>query len=533
MKRGPGRPVGSRASLAHDFAGACLALAAELTPVDDGTSWPSAKYRADPVAFSREVLGVEPTDYQAEILEAVRDHRRVAVGSGRKIGKSEIAAMVALWFYCSFPDARVFITASTSFQVTQIIWRALRKQHANAAIKIDGEPRQHAGSGLTAPDGRQVMGFANARREDAAGLSGANLLYIFDEASGIEDGIFEAAEGNRAGAGGCMRALLISNPTRCEGEFYSAFRDKASFYKTFQISSEQSPNYISGEALIPGLASREWVDEMAAMHGRDSPFFKIHVLGQFVEGEEGRILTLHDIALAQQRYAETSAEGPLVIGLDPAGEGVGGDEGVFAARRGRKLIALQGHRGLDEQGYIVHLNAYIKQLAPNERERVTVVVDREGSVGARVYGALRAAAGQTGARFSVVGVRSSDRAQRQPMVYELVRDELWAAAERWIEKEGGAIPEHHKLEKDLHAPSWEGTRKNRIVVTAKTDLRKALGRSPDFGDAVCLSCWVDGGDNDAHRVERSRNAGPTRIESPNIWDAALSPWPGTGTDPTW
>jgi hypothetical protein len=40
-------------------------------------TWPSPKYRQDPVEFARGVLGVEPWSKQIEVLEAVRDCPRV------------------------------------------------------------------------------------------------------------------------------------------------------------------------------------------------------------------------------------------------------------------------------------------------------------------------------------------------------------------------------------------------------------------------------------------------------------------------
>lgn len=514
-RRGPGRPVGSRASIAHELGAAFLSLAAEVCPVDDGSSWPSAKYRDDPVGFAREVLGLELADYQVEILEAIRDNRRTAVSSGRKIGKSILAAIAALWFYSSFPDARVFMTASTASQVTQIIWREIRKLHGKAKIPLSGEPRQHAGSGLNAADGRQILGFANATREDAAGISGQNMLYIFDEATGIEDFIFEAAEGNQAVKGGVQRTFMISNPTRCEGEFYSAFHAKAAFYKTFQISTERSP-----------FVDPEWIAEKVLMYGRESPWFKIHVLGQFVEGEQGRILTMHQILVATQRHVDTPGEGPLVIGIDPAGEGAGGDESTFACRRGRKLLQIYGHTGLSAEEHLTHLRAYISEHVPNRSERATAVVDIEGPIGWKVYTVLRAASQEPGARFSVVGVRASDKARRARQNYELVRDELWAAAEKWIEQEGGAIPEHVKLQQDLHAPSWNGNTRNRLFVTPKTELRKMLGRSTDYGDALCLACWVDGETRGADEVAKESVVVHEPVnESPDLWDAALDPYP--------
>ena len=43
---------------------------------------------ADPVWFAQNVIGVEPWSKQKELLYAVRDHDRVAVRSGHKVGKA-------------------------------------------------------------------------------------------------------------------------------------------------------------------------------------------------------------------------------------------------------------------------------------------------------------------------------------------------------------------------------------------------------------------------------------------------------------
>lgn len=528
-----GRPRKAPATLASDLLIALtVALARVAPPDDDGTSWPSARWQTDPVGFATHHFGVELTDYQIEILEGVRDNRRVAVASGRKIGKSLLAAILALWFFSSFPDARVFITASVAKQVTKIIWREIRKLHQIARDRghpLSGTPAIQAATGLVAPDGREIIGFANASREDAAGISGANLLYIFDEATGIEDAIFEAADGNQAGAGGLHRMFMISNPTRCEGEFYRAFHEhkkKAGLYWIRQVSSLQSPNIRFPERLIvPGLAGREWLDDMRLKYGDTSPWWMIHVEGKFVEGEEGRILTLHDLVKAQARWDDAVGIGPLVIGLDPAGAGVGGDESVFACRRGDKVLEIAAETELTAAELLVRFKGLREKHAPDSREMITVVIDRAGSVGAEVYGTFRAAANEPTARFRVVGIMSSDNARRQPNVYKSIRDELWAGVGTWIKEEKGAIPEHHKLVRDLHAPCWEGTNRNLMIVTAKSELKKVLGRSPDYGDALCLACWVRGDEAPDQLGKKRAEARETRAVG------VADPYAGAIADP--
>jgi hypothetical protein len=52
-----------------------------------------------------------------------------------------------------------------------------------------------------------------------------------------------------------------------------------------------------------------------------------------------------------------------------------------------------------------------------------------------------------------------------------------------------AIPEHVKLARDLHAPSWSFDLRQLKIATKKDVLKKLLGRSPDHGDAFTLVCW--------------------------------------------
>jgi len=87
-----------------------------------------------------------------------------------------------------------------------------------------------------------------------------------------------------------------------------------------------------------------------------------------------------------------------------------------------------------------------------------------------------------------VTVRASDRAVRQPAVYDRLRDELTANLEAWM-RDGGAIPEDAKLALELHQPEWIQNVNGRVKVTPKTEIRKAIGRSPDRYDAVALSAW--------------------------------------------
>jgi hypothetical protein len=468
--------------------------------------FPSDEYRARPVDFFREVLGVEPWSRQIDIINAVRDYPRVAVCSGHKVSKSHSAAGIALWFYCSFSDARVVMTSTTSRQVDQILWRELRMMRARSgrcvackledpeglrihrpcphSTLVEGEQGELARTGLKASDFREIVGFTAREAEAVAGISGRNLLYIVDEASGVGDDIFEAIEGNRAGG---ARIVMFSNGTKNEGEFFEAFTSKQNYYHTIRVSSEETPNVISGEVLIPGLATREWVEEKKIEWGEDSALYKIRVKGEHALFEEGRIFSVHAIGQAEARWANTPDAGRLFIGLDPAGESGKGDESMFAPRRGLKLLKLQGHRGLTAAAHVSYLVRMLTELRL-PREVPVVVVDREGPIGTPLHRLLADYLETNPHTFELIGVRASDRAVRMPQTYDRMRDELAANLEAWF-RDGGAIVEDTRLAHELHALEWKEATNGRLKLTPKDQLRKVLGRSPDRYDALALACW--------------------------------------------
>jgi hypothetical protein len=500
--------------------------------------FPSPKYQQDPVGFFREILGVDPWEKQQEIIEAVRDNSRVAVKSGHKVSKSHTAAGIALWFYCSFEDARVVMSSTTARQVNQILWRELRMMRSRGgrclacrtieadgprpcehSTLIDGEIGDTAQTGLKSRDFREIVGFTAKEAEAVAGISGPRLLYIIDEASGVSDAIFEAIEGNRAGG---AKIVYFSNPTRTDGEFFDAFNEKSRFYKNITISSEETPNVKQGRVVIPGLATKEWVDEKREEWGEDSPLYRVRIKGEFATREDGKIFSIHAIEQAEQRWTETAESGRLYIGLDPAGATGLGDESMYAVRRGLKCIGLFPFRGLSDEAHLTHLLDFITRYKL-PRETPVVVLDREGSVGAGLFGVLRNYSELHKGSFEFVGLRSSDKAHRQPQVYDRIRDELAANLEMWM-REGGAIPEDSKLAAELHFWEWKQQTSGRLKISPKDEARKYLGRSPDRYDALALSVWEPLSlRDDAPIVDNTRPSKAHDVFEP---DAGLDPYAG-------
>lgn len=457
--------------------------------------WPDARYYDDPVGFARDVLGVDlwedvdgAGNGQADIARAVAEEDRVSVRSGRKIGKSILAACLVLWWFCTRPDAQVLIAANNDKQINRIVWREVKRLWRRAAkgkFPIDGALNERAQSGLNAGE-RTAFGFIASDKEAAQGISGVNVLYIVDEASGVEDSFFQAIDGNVMGGG---KVFLIGNPTRNEGYHFETFENKrvSKKWRTFTISSLNTPT-ARGLKVVPGLATAEGIQYEAERYGEDSAEYIIHVLGQHALGEDGRAMPLPLVSEALERYDETPAEGALIIGLDPAGDSVKGDQSAFAARRGLKVMRVQGYRGLDPVGHVATLTQWLAEFRVHERELATVIYDVGGDVGAKLLPALRQLE-KNDPYLRLVTVRSSDRAIRYRQNVERRSAELVWNFREWL-RAGGAIPDNQNLVEEIRA--WEFLRvrhDDEKVKVNKDKVRRQLNRSPDLFDAVALSVW--------------------------------------------
>jgi hypothetical protein len=81
----------------------------------------------------------------------------------------------------------VVCTAPTGRQVKSILWKEIRRVYRK---ELGGELHLVPDAGLQGSDGREVVGFSTKEPERMAGISGPNVLFIIDEASGVPQEIF-------------------------------------------------------------------------------------------------------------------------------------------------------------------------------------------------------------------------------------------------------------------------------------------------------------------------------------------------------
>lgn len=438
------------------------------------------RYQRDPVAYCREVLRFEPWSKQREILESVRDHPRTAVRSSHGIGKTAIAARAALWFLTMHEGSKVITTAPTWAQVETQLWREIAVAYEAAAGKIGGKL---SATRLDLGPDWFAIGWSTDKPERFQGQHAEHLLLIADESSGVDDAIFEAAQGFFTASDGA-RLLLIGNPTMLSGEFYNAFHTRRAAYTLLAISTFDTPAF-TGEPVsqetLRHLPTAQWVDDMRELYQEGTPFWDVRVLGEFPSTADDTVIALGSLEAAQRRVREPSA--PVVIGCDVAR--FGSDETVIALRNGDHVRIVKTFTGRDTMQTVGEILRVARQTKVDARDIARIVIDDPG-VGGGVTDRLRELRNE--GSLGSIQVIAFNGAERSRGDYPNRRSELWFEfADRLDEID---LDPDERLAADLVSPLYDLDSRGRRVVEPKAETKKRLRRSPDRADAVLLTFAV-------------------------------------------
>lgn len=364
-----------------------------------------------------------------------------------------------------------------------ILWRYIRQAHRKGNLVgklnqtewlIDGD----------------LVGFGRkpADQDEGAfqGIHAAHVLVVLDEACGIPEQLWIAADALTTNEG--CRMLAIGNPDDPGSYFYGVCRPESLWHK-IRVSAFDSPNF-TGEEVSAKLASLliapSWAEEKRLEWGEDNPIYKSKILGEFTSDDPGKVIRASDLATTRipTEMARGEAElTPVELGVDVGG---GGDMTVVRERRG-----MVAGREWVEHSDQPHTIAPLVLRAVRESGATTVKIDSIG-VGAGVVGELQnlAAEGRHEARIVAVNVaeKSSD-----PAMYLNLRAELWwgfrlALQDRHVDL--SVMENADKTAADLLEPGWKVANKGQIQIESKDDIRKRIGRSTDNADALLLAFWA-------------------------------------------
>jgi hypothetical protein len=305
---------------------------------------PYARWFNDPVGFTEDHLLGFLWSKQRDVCRSVAANRRTAVKSCHDVGKTRTAATLAAWWLSTRPasDAFLITTAPTWPQVRNLLWREIRRIHAQG--RLPGE--------LNLTEwwiNEQLVGFGRKPDDqNAVGIQGVHARYvlvILDEASGVAKSIWDAVD--TLIANDDSRILAIGNPDDPATEFFEVCRP-GSGWEVIRISAYDSPNFTNEPIpvwLSPLLIGKTWVEERQTKWGKGSALWLSKVEGEFPESSADSLVSLSQLRDAVERAIPDGDEPMNVLGVDVAR--YGNDSTVIYHRLGNHAKRVGIHRNRD------------------------------------------------------------------------------------------------------------------------------------------------------------------------------------------
>lgn len=399
-----------------------------------------ALWRNRPDIMVRELFKATPDPWQDEVLQAFPTNPRIAMKASVGPGKSTVLAWCAWNFllthgtrdkdgHDSHPQAAAISNSADNLK--DGLWKELAHWHNSSPLlqnwfEVQSErifQKENKGTWFLSARSWSKSASIEALGNTLAGLHANHILFLIDEAGGIPPAIVTRAEAALSSSPDA-HLLMAGNTNSLDGALYNAcIRNKSLWYVVA----------ISGDPDDPKRASRvsiEWAREMikAAPAGRDDPFVKVMVLGEWPEQSFNALLAASDIEAAMTRFYREGdvARSPRILGVDVARSPQGAKSALFP-RQGLlafKPTTMMGATSTVGVGQVSRVWS--------EWDLNACFIDSTGGFGAGWIDGLKTLG------RSPIGIGFAEQAEN-PARYYNKRAEMYFRAATWI-KEGGALP---------------------------------------------------------------------------------------------
>lgn len=409
-----------------------------------------------------------PDEWQAQTLQeigykakTIEEAIQIARRSGHGIGKTALIAWIIHWFISTRPHPQIVVTANTRPQLEAKTWRELAKWHKLSlnhhwftwtATKFYHVDHPETWFAVAVP-------WSAEKSEAFAGTHEKHVLVLFDEASAIDDIIWEVTEGAMTTPGAMW--IVFGNPTRNTGRFSECFKKYRHRWSCKEIDSRTAKK-----------ANQKQINQWIEDYGEDSDFVRVRVKGQepragsmqFIPGD---IVT---DALGKHLHPDVYRHAPKVVGVDIAR--FGDDQSVIIKRQGLAATGLTKFRGKNTMEMASIAAKVIDDWDPDG-----VFIDEVG-IGAGVIDRL------VQLNYKVIGVNGGSKPLDENQ-YMNKRAEMWDKMRQWLPN--AAIPDDSELRDDLIGPEYGYNAKEKIQLEKKEDMKKRGLASPDCADALAMT----------------------------------------------
>lgn len=445
--------------------------------MNDKQLWLLDYYNTHPYEFVVDILKAKPSSQQKSILDAIpkaiKDRKGIAVKSGHGVGKTCLAAWIVHWFMSVKHHPKIPCTAPTQHQLYDVLWPEIKKWQLKS---VYGNNFLWTATKFCMKSNSE-MSFAVARTsnkpEGMQGFHAQNLLFIADEASGVDAEIHEVVEGSQTQEGSIY--IMLGNPTQLSGGFFDAFHSKRPFYDCFTLST------LDTAAERPDIADPNYGPKIAAKYGDDSDIYRVRVLGEFPLAETDTLIRLDSVEKAVAREIKQEPYEVVELGVDVAR--FGDDETAIFSRIGN---IIKKEKILHKRD-TMYVSGEVAIIAKQYHSTKTIIINVDDSgVGGGVTDRLKELVENGELRATINGVNNGSRAFMSELYINL-GTEMWFFMKQWL-KTGS-------IENDLDLIAQLSTRRYKINSTGKNQLERKEEMknrgltSPDRADGAILTLF--------------------------------------------
>lgn len=444
-------------------------------------------YYADhPVEFVEDLLHVTPDPKQADILRSVSANQMTSVRSGHGIGKSAVEAWTVIWFLTTRPFPKIPCTAPTQHQLFDILWAEVSKWlRNNKALEREIQWTKEKVYMKQYPEEWFAVARTASKPDALQGFHADDILYIIDEASGVDDKVFEPVLGALSTPG--ARLLMCGNPTQLSGFFYESHHKNRGSYSTFHIDGRTSSR-----------VSEEFVNTIITMYGEDSDVFRVRVAGEFPRQDNDVFIPLPLIEKSiMTQWNAPERPSSIHIGCDVAR--YGDDKTVIGYKLDEKVEFHKRRSGQDTMKTADDIVELGEMLVRRYKYTKTIPVKVDDSgVGGGVVDRLKQLKQFNPERLwwldvvpVIFGQRISHDFYHDSTTYmmSIVKKLLMPFTEDGLPKPVELIlPDDNELVGQLSTRKYGMTEQSKIRVESKEAMKKRGLRSPDEADCVLLLC---------------------------------------------
>lgn len=433
------------------------------------------RWREQPDIFVREVFGVIPDPWQDDALQAFPTSPRLALKACKGPGKTAVLAWIGWNFLLTRPHPRIGATSISGDNLKANLWAELAMwrakspllQHTFEMTKTEIFSKDHPQTWKL--EARTWAKDAKPEQigQALAGLHAKYVLWLLDESGGYPDAILPTAEAIFSGDPTEAHVVQAGNPIQLSGPLYRACTVARDLWKIVEITGD--PDNPKRSPRIP----IEYAREQIRQYGRDNPFVRVNIFGEFPPASISSLIGPDEVAAAMRRFYREYEIGaaPKVLGVDVAREG--DDAQVICPRQGIQCFPMLLQRNLNStQGAGWVSRKWI------DWEADACFIDMTGGFGAGWFDQMK----ELGR--APIGVEFAGQAH-DPTRYVNKRAEMYFDAVAWI-KRGGALPECPELAAALTQTNYTH-QGERLLLEPKKDIKLKLGYSPDHADAFVLS----------------------------------------------